>query len=52
MIDGTLIIIMEFCEEGDLAFHIKRKKNKKEKLPEAVILNWFTQIAAALGYIH
>lgn len=38
--------------EGDLAFHIKRKKNKKEKLPEAVILNWFTQIAAALNYIH
>jgi NIMA (never in mitosis gene a)-related kinase len=25
--DDVLIIIMEYCEEGDLAFHIKRKRN-------------------------
>ncbi|EAR96270.2 plant dual-specificity MAP kinase kinase family domain protein (macronuclear) [Tetrahymena thermophila SB210] len=52
MIDGTLIIIMEYCEEGDIAFHIKRKKNKQEYFSERVILNWFLQIAFALIYIH
>jgi len=24
--DGTLIIIMEYCEVGDLSYHIKKKK--------------------------
>jgi NIMA (never in mitosis gene a)-related kinase len=48
----VLIIIMEYCEEGDLAFHIKRRQQKKEFYPEKTILNWFLQIAMALDYIH
>jgi len=27
--NDVLIIIMEYCEEGDMAFHIKRKRNSK-----------------------
>lgn len=48
----VLIIIMEYCEEGDLGFHVKRRQQKKELIPEKIILNWFLQIALALDYIH
>jgi NIMA (never in mitosis gene a)-related kinase len=49
---GVLIIIMEYCEVGDLAYHIKKKKAKNERFTEDEILNWFIQIAIALEYIH
>jgi len=32
---------MEFCEFGDLAHHIRKKKQKGEKFPETEIMNWF-----------
>lgn len=50
--EGILIIIMEYCEEGDLAFHIKRKRQKNEFFSEKLILNWFLQIALALNLVH
>ena len=50
--DDIFIIIMEYCEEGDLAHHVKRMRNKKEYFSEDLILNWFLQIAFALRYIH
>jgi len=50
--NGLMIILMEYCEVGDLAFHIKRKANKKEKFKETEIFNWFVQICLALEYIH
>ena len=43
---------MEYCEEGDLAFHVKRKLQKKEYFSEKLILNWFLQVALALSYVH
>lgn len=49
---GVLIIIMEYCEVGDLAHYIKRRKAKNEHFTEDEILNWFIQIAIALEYIH
>jgi NIMA (never in mitosis gene a)-related kinase len=39
--DGELIIIMEYCEEGDLSHLIKLQNKKKDHFPEKVILNWF-----------
>lgn len=42
---------MEYCEVGDLAYHIKKKKTKG-RFTEDEILNWFIQIAIALEYIH
>jgi len=39
--NGLMIILMQYCEVGDLAFHIKRKANKKEKFTENEIFNWF-----------
>lgn len=41
MQQGVLIIIMEYCEEGDLSYIVKKKKAKNEPLPEKIILNWF-----------
>ena len=36
-----LIIIMEYCEVGDLSYHIKRKTKNKEFFSETEIFNWF-----------
>ena len=38
---NLLIIIMEYCEVGDLAYHIKRKISKNERFSELEIFNWF-----------
>lgn len=38
---GVLIIIMEFCEFGDLGFHIKKRRAKNEYFSETEIMNWF-----------
>ena len=43
---------MEYCQEGDLSYHIKRKKLKKEYFPENLIVHWFLQIVFSLKYIH
>lgn len=47
-----LIIIMEYCEVGDLSYHLKRKTNKDETFTETEIFNWFIQICLALEYVH
>ena len=49
---GVLIIIMEFCEYGDLAYHIRKKKAKNEKFTESEIMNWFVQLCLSLEYVH
>ena len=39
---GILIIIMEFCDHGDLAYHVRKKaKSKGETFTETEIMNWF-----------
>jgi len=38
---NTLYIQMEYCEVGDLAYHIKEKKKRGETFTEEEILNWF-----------
>lgn len=47
-----MAIIMEYCEVGDLAYHIKRKQAKSEHFTEMEIFNWFVQICLALEYVH
>jgi NIMA (never in mitosis gene a)-related kinase len=48
----VLIIIMEFCEMGDLSYHVKKKRSKNESFSETEIMNWFVQICMALEYVH
>jgi NIMA (never in mitosis gene a)-related kinase len=43
---------MEFCEFGDLAYHVQKKKQKKETFSETEIMNWFVQLCLALDNIH
>jgi serine/threonine protein kinase len=38
---GLLIIIMEFCDVGDLAFQIKKRRAKGDFFTETEIMNWF-----------
>lgn len=32
---------MEFCEHGDLAYHVKKKKTMSDTFSEVEIMNWF-----------
>ena len=48
----NLFFFFFYFIEGDLAFHIKRKRQRGEYFPEKVILNWFLQISMSLNYIH
>jgi NIMA (never in mitosis gene a)-related kinase len=50
--DGTMIIVMEYCEEGDLAYFIKNRATTNDYLEENSVLNWFLQILLALEYVH
>jgi NIMA (never in mitosis gene a)-related kinase len=43
---------LEVYSEGDLAFHIKKMREKKQLFTEELILNWFLQIVFALGFVH
>ena len=43
---------MEYCEEGELSNIIKVHKEKKEKINEDVIANWFVQLCLGLKHIH
>lgn len=43
---------MEYCEVGDLAYHLKKRKKEGRPFTEKEILNWFIQISIALEYIH
>ena len=47
-----MIIIMEFCEHGDLAYHVRKKKAKNEQFSETEIMNWFVQLCLSLEYVH
>lgn len=49
---NQLIIVMEYCEVGELAYHIKRKVTKGEHFTELEVFNWFVQIGLALEYVH
>ena len=50
--EGYLIIIMEYCEEGDIFYHIQQQKKQNQYFPEKVVLNWFLQAVMAVEYIH
>lgn len=37
---------------GDLAYHVKKKRQKGEWFTETEIMNWFLQICLALEHVH
>ena len=46
---SKFLIVMEFCDGGDLAGFIKRQRRH---LTEAHVMDWFKQMASGLCYIH
>mmetsp|Transcript_56772 Transcript_56772/g.176543 ORF Transcript_56772/g.176543 Transcript_56772/m.176543 type:complete len:640 (+) Transcript_56772:214-2133(+) len=48
----TLVIIMQYCEGGDLASYIKEMFRQKMRIHERQIMNYFVQVLQALEYIH
>ncbi|XP_023219561.1 serine/threonine-protein kinase Nek1-like [Centruroides sculpturatus] len=48
--DGTLYIIMDYCDGGDLYTRINNQKGIP--FPEDVILDWFVQICLAVKHVH
>ena len=45
-------MVMEWCPQGDLAYHINEAKNTNKKFEEQQISRWFAQMGDALAYIH
>ena len=43
---------MEYCEAGDLSYHVKKKKASGGYFSENEISSWFVQILLSLQYIH
>ena len=48
--NGTLYIVMEYAEDGDL--HARLKRQRGRPLPEGTILDWFVQICLAMKHVH
>mmetsp|Transcript_82626 Transcript_82626/g.188843 ORF Transcript_82626/g.188843 Transcript_82626/m.188843 type:complete len:302 (-) Transcript_82626:45-950(-) len=54
-VDGeavSLVIALEHCTGGDLARSIKQAKAAAVAFPEAQVVQWISQTAGALQYIH
>ena len=43
---------MEWCEQGDLAWHIAEKKAGGGRFTADRIASWFAEMASALSYMH
>ena len=47
-----LYIVTEFAKRGDLGGRIKKCQQRHEKIPEAEVWLYFTQICLAIEYLH
>ena len=47
---GSLCIVMDYCDGGDLYRRINEQKGKL--FPEEQVLSWFVQVCFALKHIH
>ena len=51
--DSThLCIIMDYCEEADLAVQIRKQRQSRQFFPEGTIKRWLCELIAALDYLH
>lgn len=47
-----LIIVMEYCEVGDLSLQMKKMKKEGTIFTENEIMNWLVQMCMGLRYVH
>ncbi|KAG8253078.1 Serine/threonine-protein kinase Nek1 [Homalodisca vitripennis] len=50
--NGSLYIVTDFCEGGDLSTRVRRNALKSCYFTEDEILDWFVQICLALKHVH
>jgi NIMA (never in mitosis gene a)-related kinase len=50
--NGTLAIVMDYAEGGDLSKRIAHHRSRRDLFAEGQIIRWFTQIALGLKYLH
>mmetsp|Transcript_92065 Transcript_92065/g.213984 ORF Transcript_92065/g.213984 Transcript_92065/m.213984 type:complete len:510 (-) Transcript_92065:44-1573(-) len=48
----AIIILMQHCEGGDLAGHIREMAKKRMRIKEATIMSYLVQVLRALQYVH
>jgi len=44
LLGDTLVIIMQYCERGDIATNVKRQADTGKSFTEAQVMNWFVHI--------
>ena len=49
---SIFVIVMEYCDSGDLQEHLKYLKSQGRYMSKKKALRWFVQIAFALEYLH
>ena len=49
---GRLCLVTSFCPGGDLANEVAKAREAGAPIPEARVLTWLAQLAAALEYLH
>lgn len=52
IVQGSLCIVTDYCEGGDLSSRIRRNSLKSSYFTEEEILDWFVQICLALKHVH
>lgn len=50
--NGTLAIVMDYAEGGDVQHRICCARDEQHAFPEPLILRWFTQASLGLKYLH
>lgn len=50
--DEHLVIIMEYCDAGDISNSVSAARSQSNPLTEEMILHWLLQAALALEYMH
>lgn len=49
--DGSICIVMDYCDGGTLDDKIKERKSR-EFFTEETVMGWFVQVATAVDFIH
>eukprot|EP00928_Gymnodinium_smaydae_P097391 TRINITY_DN8818_c0_g3_i1.p1 TRINITY_DN8818_c0_g3~~TRINITY_DN8818_c0_g3_i1.p1 ORF type:complete len:484 (+),score=109.41 TRINITY_DN8818_c0_g3_i1:74-1453(+) len=53
MLTGScLYIVMEYASGGDLAKHLRARREEERRYPEGTIISVFAQVCRALRYVH
>eukprot|EP01054_Gregarina_sp_Poly1_P004336 Gregarina_sp_Poly_1__4335@NODE_234_length_11010_cov_523_298456_g207_i0_p2_GENE_NODE_234_length_11010_cov_523_298456_g207_i0NODE_234_length_11010_cov_523_298456_g207_i0_p2_ORF_typecomplete_len799_score142_89Pkinase/PF00069_25/1_1e54Pkinase_Tyr/PF07714_17/3_5e40Pkinase_Tyr/PF07714_17/1_2e02Kinaselike/PF14531_6/2e10Kdo/PF06293_14/2_7e07Pkinase_fungal/PF17667_1/2_1e07APH/PF01636_23/1_3e03APH/PF01636_23/0_037RIO1/PF01163_22/0_075WaaY/PF06176_11/0_2_NODE_234_length_11010_cov_523_298456_g207_i034015797 len=50
--DSSLVIIMEYCELGDLHSYLDRLRSEDAFVSEALVVRWIEDIATGLDHMH